>query len=96
MSEGKKRIEPRLFDDKRRAIIRGDPILFAYPESGEQMTDEVLKLQAFSSFDELYENLPLDKCGYEKTDMLIPQIWITFMRKKNKRNMVFLVLRSNW
>lgn len=62
---GEKTIELRLYDEKRRRIQAGDIIRF---ESTADDTDvlyaRVAGLRFFASFDELYQALPLTKCGY--------------------------------
>ena len=65
MDAGKKTIELRLYDEKRRRIQAGDIIRF---ESTEDEPDvlfaQVTGLRFFASFDELYAALPLAACGY--------------------------------
>ena len=65
MDAGKKTIELRLWDEKRRRIQAGDVIRF---ESTNDETDvlyaRVEGLRFFASFDELYAALPLTDCGY--------------------------------
>ena len=54
-----------VFDPKRQAINVGDIIVFTNAVSQTQtLTVKVEKLHHFGSFDELYQRLPLDKCGY--------------------------------
>ena len=68
--EGKKTIELRLYDEKRRLLQIGDEILFT-PLSGgaERIRVRVVKLHLFDSFQALYEALPLEQCGYDVTTM---------------------------
>ena len=65
MDAGKKTVELRLYDEKRRRIQAGDIIRF---ESTDDDTDvlyaRVEGLRFFASFDELYAALPLTACGY--------------------------------
>ena len=65
IENGKKTIELRLYDEKRRRIQAGDILRF------ESTADELDVLYArvegmrfFASFDELYAALPLTACGY--------------------------------
>ena len=65
ISEGRKDIELRLYDEKRRAIRIGDRIEFRHagdPERG--LLVRVTALHPFPSFAALYASLPLDRCGY--------------------------------
>ena len=65
--EGKKTIELRLLDEKRRRISKGDTIEFSRTSGGvERITVRVVMLHVFDSFRSLYESLPLEKCGYEQ------------------------------
>lgn len=74
IKSGEKTIELRLFDEKRRQIKVGDKIAFTNNSSGEILHATVLKLHCFNSFDELYQSLPLLKCGYttENVDKATP------------------------
>ena len=67
---GKKTIELRLNDEKRQAINIGDTIIFTNTEdSGMQISATVKALHKFRNFAELYDNLPLLKCGYTEDDI---------------------------
>ncbi len=62
---GRKTIELRLYDEKRRQIKAGDTIVFTNTsDPGRQLRAAVKKLHIFRDFDELYKALPLNKCGY--------------------------------
>lgn len=64
-----KTIELRLYDEKRRKIKSGDIIKFINSETGSYIVCQVSKLHIFSSFAELYNNLPLLRCGYTEEDI---------------------------
>ena len=66
---GQKTIELRLNDEKRQKIKVGDMIEFSQTETGEKLTAEVIALHKFDSFAELYQKLPLLKCGYTESDI---------------------------
>lgn len=73
--EGRKTIELRLYDEKRKTISVGDIIMFVNTENPDDTLNVVVKdLFVFKSFNELYDNLPLLKCGYtdEDIDMASP------------------------
>lgn len=68
IKSGKKTIELRLYDEKRRKVNIGDTILF---KSGtEKLTVTVKAIHIFCNFEELYAALPLDKCGYSAEELL--------------------------
>ena len=64
IARGDKTLELRLYDEKRKAIARGDLILFINRESGATLHTRVVDLFLFRDFTELYAMLPLSKCGY--------------------------------
>ncbi len=70
IKSGEKTIELRLFDEKRQAIDVDDIIVFTLTnDPSQQITAKVKALHLFSSFEELYEKLPLDKCGYSGEEL---------------------------
>ena len=69
IKSGEKTIELRLFDEKRRQIAVGDEIIFTSNATGETLTKKVAALHTFASFAELYDVLPLLKCGYTQADV---------------------------
>lgn len=72
IKKGEKTIELRLNDEKRRKVKTGDTIVFKNIVSGEEVSVMVLNIYPFRSFEKLYENLPLDKCGYSKDEIPSP------------------------
>lgn len=67
---GNKTIELRLNDEKRKQISVGDTIKFINTEdSNDTLRVKVVDLLLFSSFAELYDNLPLLKCGYSEDNI---------------------------
>lgn len=62
---GRKTIELRLYDEKRKRISVGDTIVFVNTKDAEDtLTVTVTDMFVFKSFAELYDKLPLLKCGY--------------------------------
>lgn len=61
--------ELRLLDSKRQKLKVGDTITFTNLDNKETLSVKVVRLHKFSSFEELYNNLPLDKCGYNKSNI---------------------------
>ena len=65
IESGQKRIELRLWDEKRRRIQCGDVIRFEDAcDETEVLRVIVRSLDVFPSFGELYRALPLLECGY--------------------------------
>ncbi len=70
IKSGQKTIELRLYDEKRQLISVGDRIHFVNTkDETDVLVTEVKALHIFKSFDELYKNLPLLKCGYTEEDV---------------------------
>lgn len=70
IKSGRKTIELRLYDEKRQKVNEGDIIRFACTEDENEVIEvKVLKLHKFRDFAELYEKLPLLKCGYTEFDI---------------------------
>lgn len=68
--EGKKTIELRLYDEKRKAVSIGDTIIFVNTEDAEDtLCVNVEDLFVFDSFGELYKCLDLLQCGYTEKDI---------------------------
>lgn len=65
MKSGEKTIELRLYDEKRSKLNINDEIEFTCIDSTEEPINvRVVGLHRFDSFEELYNVLPLLKCGY--------------------------------
>ena len=69
IKSGKKTFELRLYDEKRQKIAVGDKISFTDRDSGDVTVKTVIGLHRFESFKELYNSLPLLKCGYTEEDV---------------------------
>lgn len=69
IESGTKTIELRLYDEKRQAVSVGDTITFTNLADNRQITARVLNLHIFDDFKELYNHLPLSKCGYAENEL---------------------------
>ena len=69
IESGAKTIELRLYDEKRQTVSEGDTIIFSNLTDKRQISARVLKLYIFDTFKELYNNLPLSKCGYAEHEL---------------------------
>ncbi len=70
IQEGKKTIELRLYDEKRRLISAGDTICFVNTQdAGCTLYVTVEDIYRFGTFEELYANLPLSECGYTEENV---------------------------
>ena len=68
--EGRKTIELRLYDEKRKLISVGDTIKFVSTDNPDDtLLVRAKELFVFDSFEELYNNLPLTECGYTEENV---------------------------
>ena len=83
IKDGKKTIELRLYDEKRRKIRVGDTILFTNTATGEMLDVNVLKLSVFDSFEKKGEVLEINKFGDKKLTQLIKPNYTHFNHRNN-------------
>ena len=72
IESGKKTVEMRLFDERRRNIFQGDLIIFTNTETGKELVVEVQRLRRFSSFVQLYNSYPKTRLGYNEEEEANP------------------------
>lgn len=65
---GKKRIEMRLYDEKRAKINVGDEIEFKNTVTHEKIKCAVIKLTRYRDFFELYSNSDKEEIGYNANE----------------------------
>ena len=70
---GKKDVEMRLYDDRRKSIKVGDKITFTNIDNGEKLTVTVINLYRFNSFEELYKHFDKTRLGYSINEIANPQ-----------------------
>lgn len=75
IASGKKVIESRLFDDKRKQIAIGDKIVFSENDKSENsVTTEVKGLLRYQTFKELFADHDPFLFGEDSRDFLLTQI----------------------
>lgn len=75
IKSGKKTIEIRLYDEKRRGVKVGDTIVFSkLPKKEEKIKVEVIGLSIFKSFFDLFSNLDKFRFGHDQTLSVQDQI----------------------
>jgi ASC-1-like (ASCH) protein len=89
IASGNKTIELRLFDEKRQLISIGDTLIFTNTKKTISTISNVVEnLQKKANFEELYQALPLDKCGYlpeEITTASAKDMEVYYSLEKQKR-----------
>ncbi len=70
IASGEKIYELRLYDEKRQEVKVGDTIVFTnLGNTDETITVTVLCLHLFKNFEQLYQSLPLERCGYTEEEL---------------------------
>lgn len=72
IKSGKKTVELRLYDEKRRKLAVGDKIIFRNTESNETLSVTILGLHIYDSFKELYKHFDKISIGYEENEIPDP------------------------
>lgn len=92
---GEKTYELRLYDEKRQCIKIGDKIVFVNTKTDEPLVVSVKSIHIFKNFTELYQALPLLKCGYTEENLTTanPAIWRNIIQKNNRCSMVLWRLK---
>ena len=68
---GRKTMELRLYDEKRKKIDLGDRIIFTNLDDPKQrIAVKVIGLHRYETFDDLFKNISLEKCGYDSSETL--------------------------
>lgn len=74
IKEGRKTVEVRLNDGKRRKIKVGDTIEFIkVPEQDETLQVQVIELRTYDTFQEMYDDIPFknfDSEGWTMEEMI--------------------------
>ncbi len=71
---GKKSIESRLNDEKRKNILPGDHLEFVSRSTDEKINVEVLELLRFNSFKEMFLEIEPEKFGGQSVKSLLDEI----------------------
>ena len=68
---GRKTIELRLFDNKRRQLDIGDEIIFTnLSNDSEEIAVKVEALYRYGSFEELFAEISPERCGFDKGETI--------------------------
>jgi len=75
IKSGRKTIESRLYDEKRREINLGDEIEFINRETDEILKTKVIGLHRYSNFETMFNSMGHERFGGESTNWLLKQIY---------------------
>ena len=82
---GRKTIESRLNDEKRRDYNIGDTLLFTCRDTGEVLTATITQLHHFPTFLELFKSIPKEKYANESLELLIQEIEQFYSAEEEQR-----------
>ena len=94
VKSGRKTVEMRLNDERRRYIDNGDYILFVHTETGEELHVKVTGRAEYPSFYELYANHDKISIGYSEDEAADPSDMLEYYTeeqiKKNGALAIFI------
>jgi ASC-1-like (ASCH) protein len=73
IKQGFKKVEMRLFDEKRRKMNVGDEIVFKNRVTEEELSTKVIAMHIYSSFADLYRDYDKVSLGYGKDEEAKPE-----------------------
>ena len=75
IKSGKKTIEIRLFDEKRKAVRTGDTIIFSkLPDLAQTVVVTVVNLAKFATFQDLLAAYPAERFGVSEKEGLLASL----------------------
>lgn len=87
IKQGRKTIELRLNDEKRRQLKEKDLIEFTNIKTLERIIVEVVELYNYNSFDELYKHFDKISLGYDADDIADPKDMEKYYSKKEQETL---------
>lgn len=70
LAGGSKKVELRLYDEKRKQLRVGDTItFFSTNDPNSSIQTRITGLYLFDSFEELYKNIPIEDLGYDEEEL---------------------------
>lgn len=79
---GRKKIEMRLYDEKRSLIKEGDSIEFTDVKTEEKILCTVVKLYRYASFEQLYAHHDKSSIGYTEKEIASPDDMLAYYAKE--------------
>lgn len=83
IKSGRKDIEMRLYDDRRKGIKVGDTIEFTNNQTLEKLSVTVINLYCFNNFGELYQSFDKIRLGYNEDEIANPRDMEKYYSKDN-------------
>ncbi len=83
VKSGAKRVEMRLYDEKRRAIKPLDVIEFTHTVTGEILRAQVVDIAVFDDFNNLYKHYTKQEIGYLDDEIANPDDMLAYYSREN-------------
>ena len=83
ISEGRKNIEMRLNDEKRRLLHIGDLVVFSDKETSKEAMAEVNELSIYKDFHELYLHYAKADIGYQQNETANPEDMLRYYSEED-------------
>lgn len=95
IKDGRKTIEMRLFDEKRREFKVGDFIIFKNRKTNDTLKCEITNLFQYNNFEELYKHHDKVSLGYNEDDVASPADMNIYydLDKRNKYGVLAIEIR---
>jgi ASC-1-like (ASCH) protein len=93
IKNGKKDIEVRLNDEKRKRVKIGDTIVFSCVDSHEQISVTVIALYPYATFEDLYIAFPSKRFGCEGDSIktMVEETYAIYTREEEFENGVLAI-----
>lgn len=83
IKSGEKKIELRLFDEKRARLRKGDTLLFENVTTGEILVCQVIELYRYATFEELYVHHKKTEIGYREDEVADPKDMLAYYTQED-------------
>lgn len=80
---GEKRVELRLFDEKRSLIKEGGMVEFTNINTGETLLCQAVKIRVFPNFEKLYKAYGKTELGYRQDEIADPNDMLAYYTRED-------------
>jgi len=85
IKSGKKTIEVRIFDEKRKNLNAEDEIVFLKrPEETEELRTRIMGLLIYPTFKDLFADFPAESFGYSDKEELLSKVFENYTPEEEK------------
>ena len=85
IKSGRKKIEMRLYDEKRSLIKEGDMVEFTDVETSEVILCRVVQMHRYANFHQLYANHDKISLGYQENEKASPTDMLAYYPQEEVR-----------